>query len=164
LAYSSNLIAPPQQRGLVVRKAAVQRDDALRAGRRGARKIVVTERYPESEKPSVDFEWQPPAAGELCPVWQADSFELALFTQEANQDRHYHARGTEVYTVLDGEMSIEVEGAVHRLRSGDSIVVGPGAIHQVLRGASIFLCQVLTANCGGAGDKFLAAPGDEVPA
>jgi len=81
--------------------------------------------------------------------------EMAYFTERARQDRHWHVRGTEIYTVLEGEMAIEVESETHVLAARDSIVIRPGAVHRVLPEGRSFLCQVVTAACGGGVDKFV---------
>ena len=141
---------------LLVRSAALARDPALQPGGRGARKLLVTELYPDREHESADPVWRPPTDGESCPVLATEDTELAIFNQDTPQDRHCHRRGTEVYWVIEGEMRIEVEGLEYQLGPGDLIVVKPGAVHEVLRGAN-FLCGVLTANCGGTEDKFVGS-------
>jgi quercetin dioxygenase-like cupin family protein len=82
-------------------------------------------------------------------------FELAVFTERAHQDRHLHRIGTEIYTVLEGEMSIEVEGERFVLTAGDSLLVRPGAAHAVEPARGPFLAQVVTIDSGGAGDKLV---------
>lgn len=142
-----------QPPALLVRSAALTRDPALQAGGRGARKLLVTELYPDKEHAAADPVWQPPTQGESCPVLATEDTELAVFNQDTPQDRHCHRRGTEIYWVIEGEMRIEVEGHEYQLVPGDLIVVNPGAVHEVLR-AGHFLSGVLTANCGGVADKF----------
>lgn len=82
--------------------------------------------------------------------------EAAVFTQGTPQDRHYHQKGTETYVVLEGAMTIEVEGVSYPLSAGDTITVFPNAAHEVKREGMEFLCLIFTANCGGKDDKFLA--------
>ena len=143
---------------LVVRLEAVKRDAALRAGGRGARKILVTEIYPARECEAADVDWTPPEDDVgLCPVQVTGDTEIAVFTQAATQDRHYHRTGTEIYMVLEGTMIIEVEGEDYTLSAGDMIVVNPGAIHEVKPEGTEFLCRVVTVNCGGAADKYKTA-------
>ncbi|HKR00590.1 MAG TPA: cupin domain-containing protein [Pyrinomonadaceae bacterium] len=140
---------------LVVSLEAVKRDAALRAGGRGARKILVMELYPATEREATDIVWTPPEdAGSLCPVQVTTNAEVAVFTQGAAQDRHYHQTGTEIYMVLEGTMLIEVEGEDYTLSAGDMIVVNPGATHEVKPEGTEFLCRVVTINCGGASDKY----------
>lgn len=146
---------------LVVKLEAVRRDAALGQGGRGARKILVTEIYPALEAEAAETAWEPPRAGEKCPVQVAPSLEIAVFNQDARQDRHYHKLGTEIYEVLEGLMVIEVEGSLHSLSPGDIIVVNPGSAHEVRPGGCEFLCRVVTASSGGASDKYMAPAGSD---
>jgi quercetin dioxygenase-like cupin family protein len=142
---------------LVVRLEAVKRDGALRPEGRGARKILVTEIYPAKEMETTEVLWNPPVGEEKCSVQVTTDTEVAVFTQTARQDRHYHKTGTEIYMVLEGTMVIEVEGEDYTLSAGDMIVVQPGATHEVKPEGTEFLCRVVTANCGGAADKYKIA-------
>ena len=87
------------------------------------------------------------------PVLRTRGVELAVFTQLAGQDRHYHRAAVEVYTCLRGEMSVYVAGQIYPLVQGDTIIVNPWAVHEVLQRGE-FLAQVLTVKCGGVQDKF----------
>ena len=88
-----------------------------------------------------------------CPVILMRDTEFAIFTEHAKQTRHRHMIGTEIYTLIEGEMTIEVEGTPYHLSPGDTIVVIPGAFHEVKRDTS-FVCYVLTVNCGGVRDRY----------
>lgn len=142
--------------GLLVNLEAIKRDPALEAGNRGARKILVTELYPEKEVETTQVEWMPPVDSEKCPVEVTKNIELAVFTQNAPQDRHLHKLGTEMYMVLEGKMKIEVEGQDYVLLPGDMLIVNPGAAHEVKPAGIEFLCRAVTANCGGNADKYPA--------
>lgn len=120
---------------------------------RGDRKLLVTKLYPGKEEPATSVHWQPPAASAQCPVLLMKDTELALFDQTAKQTRHCHKRGTEIYELLEGRMTIEVEGTDYMLTPGDMIIVNPGSFHQIRREGE-FLCRVITVNCGGASDRF----------
>ena len=141
---------------LLVKLELLKRDPALGPGKRGARKILVTELYPERETEVVKVVWNPPVGAERCPVQVTENIEVAIFTQNVVQDRHFHKIGTEIYTVLEGEMRIEVEEKDYVLLAGDMIVVNPGAVHEVKPEGTNFLCRVVTSNCIGSSDKYLA--------
>lgn len=141
---------------LVVTLDAVKKDAAFNPEGRGARKLLVTELYSDAEQEASEVLWSPPARGELCPVRVTADTELAVFTERASQDRHYHREATEIYMVVEGEMTIEVEGREHSLHAGDMIVVNPGAVHEVKRGKEKFLCRVIAVNSRGRADKFPA--------
>jgi mannose-6-phosphate isomerase-like protein (cupin superfamily) len=138
---------------LYIKLDALRDDPALQPGRRGARKLLVTELYGAKEEEASDAVWSPPRGAAKCPVQVMPDTELAVFTHLASQDRHWHEQGTEIYMVIEGEMIIEVEGVDYPLSAGDMIVVNPGAKHQVRPQGTEFLCRVVTVNCGGAADK-----------
>ncbi len=145
---------------LFVALDAAKTDPALAAGGRGARKILVTEIYPESETDATVVTWQPPApdgGGDPCHVLMTHDTEVAIFNQHASQDRHRHHAATEIYMVLEGRMTIEVEGHDYALAAGDMVVVNPGATHLVKSEGARFLCRIVTVNCGGARDKVTTA-------
>ena len=146
-----------QPPALLIKLESMKRDAALEPGNRGARKILVTELYPAKESEAVHVEWNPPADSGKCPVQVTKNIEVAVFTHNITQDRHLHKLGTEMYMVLEGEMTIEVEGQDYTLLAGDMIVVNPGAAHQVKPQGTKFICRVVTANCGGNADKYHAA-------
>lgn len=145
-----------QQPALLVKLESLKRDPALDPGKRGARKILVTELYSERETEAVKVVWNPPAGAERCPVQVTENIEVAIFTQNVSQDRHFHKIGTEIYTVLEGEMRIEVEGKDYVLLARDMIVVNPGAVHEIKPEGTNFLCRVITPNCIGSSDKYLS--------
>jgi mannose-6-phosphate isomerase-like protein (cupin superfamily) len=132
---------------------AARNDPALQA--RGARKLLVTEIYPAKEEPAADSYWRHDSGSGKCPVLLMPDAESAVFTQLARQTRHRHLVGTEIYLLLEGRMSIEVEGVDYTLAPGDALVVQPGAYHEVRREGE-FLCRVFTLHCGGAQDRHEA--------
>lgn len=122
----------------------------------GDRKQIVTQIYPDIERAIEETEWKPCMPPGKCPVLVMDDTESAVFTEKAKQDRHYHAMGTEMYLVLEGRMTIEVDSVLHDLAAGDMIVVNPKVWHEVKRD-SHFLCRVITVNCKGTTDKYTTA-------
>ena len=140
---------------LLITKQAAAADPALQPGARGARKHVVTSLFEKKERVAMEAAWLPPAEGEKCPVIVAPAWEMATFTEVTAQDRHFHRQGTEIYMVLSGIMTINVAGDVFTLSEGDTIVVNPGAVHEVLRDERSFLARVIAVDCGGADDKFV---------
>lgn len=138
---------------LLITLAAVKQDTALQAGNRGAGKILVTGLYPETEDEATEIVWLPGSAKRQ--VQLTPDIEVAIFTQHAAQDRHHHKLGTEFYSVIEGEMIIEIEGRPYTLAAGDMIVVHPGTVHQVKPEGCEFICRVISANCGGISDKHI---------
>ena len=133
----------------------IKKDIALKSGMRGARKWLVTNLYSQNEKPATESIPLPPKKDEKCPVLIMKDTEVAVFTHEAQQDRHYHKQATEIYMLIEGDFTIEVEGEVYDLHAGDMIVINPGAVHEVHNSQKSFLCRVVTINCAGLSDKYI---------
>lgn len=138
----------------LIRREELKKDPSLQFGSRGARKVLVTEIYPEKEEEVLLSEGQIHSHGK-APVQIMKDSEIAFFNQNASQDKHYHKEGTEIYTVLEGEMDINVEGQEYTLLQGDTIVVHPHAVHQIKSRNVPFLASVITINCHGVYDKFI---------
>jgi mannose-6-phosphate isomerase-like protein (cupin superfamily) len=136
---------------LLIRSSAATRDPALQT--RGDRKHLVTQIYAQSETQADTIEWSHVDPSTKCPVQLMPDTECAVFNERAKQTRHCHRRGTEIYLVIEGAMSIEVEGTIYQLGAGDMIVVNADAWHEVKREGR-FLCRVISVNCGGAADRF----------
>ena len=140
---------------LFIALSELKKDESLLPQARGARKLAVTKLFPANEEIAKEDFWQAPQDNKKCPVLVTKDFEIAVFNQYANQDRHYHKTATEVYLVIEGEMSIEVEDKNYLLLQGDTIVINPGSIHLVKPSQKQFLCYVFTFNSEGVKDKFV---------
>jgi hypothetical protein len=66
----------------------VKNDVAMQLGNRGARKWLVTEPYLQKERIASEVIIQAPKRGEKCPVLVLPNTEVAVFTEQALQDRH----------------------------------------------------------------------------
>src|SRR3990167_4608890 len=94
---------------LFVTLAETKRDPALAT--RGDRKLLVTEVYVGKEIEATKVPWSPDVP---CPVQLMKDTESAVFSQVAKQTRHLHKIGTEIYLLLEGAMTIEVESSEYR--------------------------------------------------
>ncbi len=58
---------------------------------------------------------------------------LAEATLEVEQatERHYHRVAEEIYFVLKGQGRMEIDGETSYVRPGDSVLIPPGAWHQL---------------------------------
>ena len=70
---------------------------------------------------------------------------LAEATLEPGQatQRHYHARTEEIYVILEGGGEMEVDGENRPVQPGDTVLIPPGARHQIRAdapGELRFLC------------------------
>lgn len=133
---------------------SIENDNLLKKEGAGSRKLLVTEIWDSIEEKTTERHWQAPNEGDMNQVLLTANIELGIFTHLASQERHYHKLGTEVYSVLDGEMDIKVDDSLYTLKRGDTIVVRPGTIHEILK-TKPFLCKVINANCHGKIDKVL---------
>jgi len=143
-------------RSLFVSMARVQKDPSMKPGARGARKLAVTQVYPQVETEATDPCWAPPDADRPCPVLSLPAAEMAVFNQNARQERHYHKLATEIYVVIEGAMAIEVDGKIHRMQPGDAAIIAPGVPHEIKKQGLKFTSYVIEAHCGGPDDKYPA--------
>jgi mannose-6-phosphate isomerase-like protein (cupin superfamily) len=50
----------------------------------------------------------------------------------ADARTHYHKRLTEIYYILEGEGTMELDGEQHAVRPGDAILIKPGCRHRAI--------------------------------
>jgi len=64
-------------------------------------------------------------------LWHTDAQSLAEASLEVGQAtaRHYHAASEEIYFVLKGSGTLEVDGETRTVRPGDAVLIPPGAWH-----------------------------------
>lgn len=138
-----------------VRRLDAVADQRMRQEGNSGRRVVALRMMPEYSVPLTSCRWQPPLKGAKSSIFESGSqcFEVSTFNQFTTQDRHYHKEATEIYIVLEGQMSILVEGDIIALDQGDEIIILPGTWHHVL-GGNRFLARVHTINCHGDCDKY----------
>lgn len=73
--------------------------------------------------------------GEVCDGWHLVQSEALSVIEErmpagAAEQRHLHERARQFFYVLQGELTMEVEGMVHHLGAGDGVEIAPGKAHQ----------------------------------
>jgi mannose-6-phosphate isomerase-like protein (cupin superfamily) len=74
--------------------------------------------------------------GKICDGWHLlEGDDLSVIEERvppgASEARHRHHRARQFFYVLEGEATLEVDGAAHVLRSGEGLHVPPGAAHQL---------------------------------
>jgi mannose-6-phosphate isomerase-like protein (cupin superfamily) len=73
---------------------------------------------------------------------ELQSLAEASLEPERSTQRHYHGRSEEIYLVLEGRGSMELDGETRAVAEGDAILIPPGSWHQVTadRDGLRFLC------------------------
>lgn len=66
------------------------------------------------------------------------SLAIAIIDRSAP---HYHKKATEQYTVLQGELSLFVDGERHDLQEGDTFSIHPGQIHYAIGNGTWVECH-----------------------
>jgi uncharacterized cupin superfamily protein len=78
------------------------------------------------------------------------SFGMNLIVLEPRQRGriHAHEHQEEVYAVLEGELTLIVEGAEHRLSRGQVVRVGPAVRRQLVNAGAARLVLLALGGCG----------------
>jgi len=81
--------------------------------------------------------------GEICEGWRLlDSEGLSVIEElmppQTKETRHVHARANQLFYVLAGTLTIELDGQIHELTPSDALNVQPGQAHQALASAKCF--------------------------
>lgn len=135
---------------LVIRAHKLLSAPDLQPGSRGSRRIVVEAMLPE-EFTAFAPEWEP-MTEDGYPTrtlynHPGGCTEMSYFTESARQDHHYHFRATEIYMVMGGTVTIQVEATDYVLDEGDTLLVPSGLKHLVKsQPEHPFLCRVIAIN------------------
>ncbi len=75
-----------------------------------------------------------------APVQNQSLAEATLPTGQAT-DRHYHKLSEEIYFLLAGTGTMEIDGEERQVHPGDAILIPPGTYHQITATQDLtFLC------------------------
>jgi quercetin dioxygenase-like cupin family protein len=104
--------------------------------------------------------------GPSCDGWHLLALDDLSIIEErmppgSSEQRHRHMYARQFFYVLEGELAIELEGAIHRLHRGEGLHVPPGSAHQVRNDGSGDARFVAVSSPKSHGDR-IAAPLDEV--
>lgn len=67
--------------------------------------------------------------------------------------RHYHVRARQFFYVLEGELTMEVEGSFHTLRAGEGVEIIPGQAHQAVNRSGSDVQFLVTSQPPSHGDR-----------
>jgi mannose-6-phosphate isomerase-like protein (cupin superfamily) len=71
----------------------------------------------------------------------------------AVEQRHSHARARQFFYVLAGELTMELDGAEHRLGAGEGLEIPPGTPHQALNQSVADVRFLVTSQPPSHGDR-----------
>ena len=70
--------------------------------------------------------------------------------------RHRHARSRQFFYVLEGELTLELDGVVHRLSTGHGLHVPPGLAHQARNDSGAAVSMLVVSSPRSHGDRIEA--------
>lgn len=156
LLYKDNERKKDSIKSLKIPIENIANDLLSSSNKKGYRKIIVTSVRNETEKEIKNEIWSKTEADEKTNVILHPNAELSYFNRFAKQDRHFHKYATEIYTMLEGSLSIELDNTTYNLIRGDSLIVFPLSVHKIKQNDNEdFICQVVSINSRGQLDKFI---------
>jgi adenylylsulfate kinase len=69
--------------------------------------------------------------------------------------KHHHVRSRQFFYLLEGDLIIEVEEQLHRLRPGDGIEIDPGKRHQVMNQSLEAVRMLVISQPSTSGDRIV---------
>ncbi len=101
------------------------------------------------------YQW----GGGRCDGWRlVDEENLSLIQERVppggSETRHVHARATEIFYILGGEGTLEINGMEHTMRVGDSLMVLPGTPHTFLNRSSSDVTFLVFSTPTTRGDRI----------
>ncbi|MBA3036047.1 MAG: cupin domain-containing protein [Desulfobacterium sp.] len=140
---------------VIIRKDKAASDERLAKPNNRGRKILANKMRPDKSLPLQNLDWNPPGPDGKSTILETGcgGLEVATCNENTQQEAHKHLLATEIYTVLEGEMNIKVDGTVKTMKQGDEIVVLPGTAHEIVPKGK-FLTRVHSIDCHGDNDKY----------
>jgi mannose-6-phosphate isomerase-like protein (cupin superfamily) len=96
--------------------------------------------------------------GDGCSAWRlVDTPGLGVVEElvppGAGETRHRHHRARQVFYILSGAATFELDGVVSRMSTSDTIEVEPGAPHRIYNEGDVDLVFLLVAQPSSRGDR-----------
>lgn len=109
---------------------------------------------PVSTQSAHHYTW-----GDGCDGWHLVRGESLSVIEEqmppgTREQRHHHAKARQFFYVLDGQLTMEVEGGFHLLRSGEGIEIAPGQRHQVMNDSAAGVRFLVISSPPSHGDRI----------
>ena len=110
-----------------------------------------------STESAEHYQW-----GQGCDGWHLLAGDNLSVIEErmppgAAEVRHRHARARQFFYVLEGELTLELEGVAHRLQPGHGLHVAPGQAHQACNQGLGDIRMLVISTPRSYGDR-IAAP------
>lgn len=90
----------------------------------------MTNPSPINRHTAPHYLWQ-----EICDGWRLmDGEDLSVIHERmpsgVSEERHWHDKANQFFSVLSGQLSMELEGVLHRIGAQEGLNVPAGAAHQ----------------------------------
>lgn len=111
---------------------------------------------PISQQNAEHYVW-----GDGCDGWHLLRHDALSIIEEqmppgAREQRHRHAKARQFFYVIDGQLTMEVEGGFHLLRAGEGIEVAPGQRHQVINDSAADARFLVISSPPSHGDRIVS--------
>jgi mannose-6-phosphate isomerase-like protein (cupin superfamily) len=109
---------------------------------------------------AVHYTWGG-AQGTDCDGWHmVKTADLSVIEERmpagTSEVRHSHVRTRQFFRVLEGELTLEIEGEEFLLREGDGIEIAPGLRHQALNRSAGQTRMLVVSQPHSHADRVLA--------
>jgi mannose-6-phosphate isomerase-like protein (cupin superfamily) len=109
---------------------------------------------PISTRTAQHYTW-----GETCDGWHlVQTPKLSIIEERmppnTAERRHFHRDAHQFFYVLSGELTMEVNGAEHTLRSNEGIEILPGTPHQAINRSEADVRFLITSQPPSHGDRL----------
>ncbi|NQS84227.1 cupin domain-containing protein (plasmid) [Pantoea allii] len=96
--------------------------------------------------------------GNNCDGWHfVKSQDLSIIYEHmppaTSETRHVHSRARQFFFILEGQLTMEIEGVVHRLQAQQGIEIPPGARHQARNDSSDSVTFLVISQPTTRGDR-----------
>lgn len=115
--------------------------------------------HPVSTETAEHYTW-----GEVCDGWHLVRSEGLSVIEErmpggSKEQRHFHRRARQFFYVLEGELTMEVEGREHALGPRQGLEIGPGERHEARNESSREVRFLVISAPPAQGDREQEQPG-----
>jgi len=97
--------------------------------------------------------------GEGCDGWHLVRTAAVSVIQErmpagTREQRHFHQRARQFFYVLEGELTMEIEGSLTVLAAGQGVEIAPGVEHQAINASAADVWFTVTSVPPSHGDRI----------